>query len=201
MVHALVWNLDHDNYRAWVYKGQPDPTYRLFESPVLEALTRTRPWMIPVVWIPVATMVWSQSHWDLSHGLMGVGFWTLLEYVMHRWVFHWTNWPTLHFLIHGQHHRFPRDADRLVLPIVPVAVLVSGVGNILVKTIGYVSGMGCLAGILYGYVWYDMTHYAVHASSWLVGLREHHMRHHYHDEQFNFGVTSPLWDWVFGTWV
>lgn len=62
---------------------------------------------------------------------------------------------------------------------------------------------GIFAGFLVGYVVYDTTHYATH--HWKmqspVGrfLREYHLRHHYRDDDLGYGVSSPLWDYVFGT--
>jgi sterol desaturase/sphingolipid hydroxylase (fatty acid hydroxylase superfamily) len=59
------------------------------------------------------------------------------------------------------------------------------------------------AGFVAGYLVYDMTHYATHhlrpRTRWGRLLRRHHFMHHFRDEGQRFGVSSPLWDWVFGT--
>ena len=58
-------------------------------------------------------------------------------------------------------------------------------------------------GFIAGYLFYDMTHYAVHHFNirnklWLA-LKKHHIRHHYENPGLGFGVSSPLWDEVIGT--
>lgn len=59
------------------------------------------------------------------------------------------------------------------------------------------------AGFITGYLCYDMMHYAIYqlAMKNRLGnyLRKHHFRHHYSDSDINFGVSSPMWDVVFGT--
>jgi len=59
------------------------------------------------------------------------------------------------------------------------------------------------AGFLCGYLFYDMVHYATHHFSMKRGLwlwlKKYHMRHHYDDDHVGYGVSSPLWDYVFGT--
>jgi sterol desaturase/sphingolipid hydroxylase (fatty acid hydroxylase superfamily) len=59
------------------------------------------------------------------------------------------------------------------------------------------------AGLLVGYLFYDMLHYATHHFSMKRGLwlwlKKYHMRHHYDDDHAGYGVSSPLWDYVFGT--
>jgi sterol desaturase/sphingolipid hydroxylase (fatty acid hydroxylase superfamily) len=60
------------------------------------------------------------------------------------------------------------------------------------------------AGFIVGYLAYDLSHYAFHHFS-LHGkiglyLKQQHMRHHYMEPDGNYGVSSPLWDFVFGTY-
>ena len=56
------------------------------------------------------------------------------------------------------------------------------------------------AGLLFGYLCYDMIHYATHHFSMKRGvwlwLKQYHMRHHYKDDHIGYGVSSPLWDYV-----
>src|SRR5580704_11665056 len=113
-------------------------TCRMFESDFLERFSRIHPATPFVVWIPVAAAFLARS--ALRHDIAlptiaalfvsGVFAWTFAEYVLHRWVFHWTNataWgKRVHFLLHGVHHEFPSDKDRLVMPLptsVPLAVI------------------------------------------------------------------------------
>jgi dihydroceramide fatty acyl 2-hydroxylase len=138
--------------------------------------------------------------------LGGLVFWTLTEYWLHRLVFHFEpDHPIgrrLHFIIHGVHHDHPNDRMRLVMPpsvSIPLAALF---------LLGFhaVLGVGWLAfgaGFLAGYLFYDMTHYHVHhhrpKSRLGKRLREQHMRHHFQDHERGYGVSSPVWDYVFGT--
>jgi dihydroceramide fatty acyl 2-hydroxylase len=109
----------------------------------------------------------------------------------------------VHFVLHGVHHDFPQDADRLVMPLgasIPMGVAFY---------VAFRLGLGpVLAGPLFvglglGYLAYDGTHYAVHhfaqTTRWGKFLRKHHMVHHFADHDGGFGVSTPLWDYVFRT--
>lgn len=187
----------------------------MFQSDFLERFSRIRPATIFVVWVPVAAIVlwrsvarhdvaWSKLAALLAGGLLT---WTLAEYVLHRWVFHWTNdtaWGRrIHFLLHGVHHDFPNDKDRLVMPLptsIPLAVIFYAV---FFFTMGRALAEPFFVGFVIGYLFYDGTHYFVHhfrpKSPWGRLLRKHHMTHHFADHDGGFGVSSPLWDLVFGT--
>ena len=64
-------------------------------------------------------------------------------------------------------------------------------------------GASFFAGLVCGYVAYDMLHYAMHhfqlRSPILAAIRKHHMQHHAMTWDKRFGVSSPVWDHVFGT--
>ena len=77
--------------------------------------------------------------------------------------------------------------------------LVGPGGEIMVR---YGITRGFSAGLLTGYVWYEFVHLAEHGAWRLPMLRRltrHHAWHHFKDWERAFGVTTPLWDWVFGT--
>jgi dihydroceramide fatty acyl 2-hydroxylase len=188
----------------------------MFENDFLERFSRIHPATIFVVWIPVAALFLGRSllRHDVSAlgiaGLMiaGVLSWTLTEYVLHRWVFHWTNetaWgKRIHFLLHGVHHDFPNDRDRLVMPLptsVPLAVIFYTLFAVVL--FGKTLGEPFFVGFVIGYLFYDGTHYFVHhfvpGSRWGKFLRRHHLTHHFADHDGGFGVSSPLWDYVFRT--
>ena len=61
----------------------------------------------------------------------------------------------------------------------------------------------CFAGFIAGYLVYDYTHFHLHhhVPKTAAGkqLREQHMRHHFQDHRYGYGVSSPLWDIVFRT--
>jgi sterol desaturase/sphingolipid hydroxylase (fatty acid hydroxylase superfamily) len=187
----------------------------MFENELLERFSRINPVTIFVVWIPVvlATIYRSWARHDLAvasiAGLCAVGVlaWTLAEYVLHRWVFHWfedtPRGRRIHFLLHGVHHDFPNDKDRLVMPLltsIPLGVIFAAA---FVGTFGARVGEPLFAGFTLGYLMYDGTHYAVHHFKQTTRLgrliKRHHMLHHHMDHDGGFGVSSPLWDVVFRT--
>ncbi len=190
-------------------------TCRMFESDVLERFSRIHPATPFVMWVPVALffVVRSALRHDLALSavaalfLAGMFAWTCAEYVLHRYVFHWINdtaWGRrIHFLLHGVHHEFPNDKDRLVMPLptsIPLAVIFY---SLFALTMGPTLGEPFFAGFVVGYLFYDGTHYYVHhfvpTTRWGKLLRRHHMTHHHADHDGGFGVSTPLWDVVFGT--
>lgn len=190
-------------------------TTRMFESNFVERFSRIHPATPFVFWIPVILTVLyrSASRHDLGAlatvGVFAAGTfaWTLAEYLLHRFVFHWTGETAFakrfHFLIHGVHHDFPRDKDRLVMPLgasIPIGIIFYALYYVL---LGQRIGEPFFAGFVFGYLGYDGTHYAVHhfRQATRVGkwVKRHHMRHHYADHDGGFGVSTPLWDLVFHT--
>jgi sterol desaturase/sphingolipid hydroxylase (fatty acid hydroxylase superfamily) len=109
----------------------------------------------------------------------------------------------LQFMIHGLHHDDPGDPSRLVLP--PVA---TGIGAVVFYTafrlvVGPVWAEPLFAFFAVGYLLYDYIHWASHrlALGTAVGraLKRNHMLHHYATPDARWGVSSPVWDYVFGT--
>ena len=139
---------------------------------------------------------------------LGLLAWTLIEYLLHRFMFHVEPDGTFdskfkQFMVHGYHHEFPNDRLRLVAPLVlsgPIAIVVA-----LIYTLffGRYTAMIWFAGTVTGYLAYDWVHYYTHhfRPTTRLGkfLRRYHMEHHYRDSGAHFGISSPLWDWVFGT--
>ncbi|KAL3739350.1 hypothetical protein ACJRO7_020717 [Eucalyptus globulus] len=213
----LVFQVGHlgESYQEWVHQPIVSKTGpRFFESDFWEFLTRTRWYAVPSIWLPVVCYCISMSvrmgHTALEIGLlviMGIFVWTFLEYSLHRFVFHInTNsywWNTIHYLIHGCHHKHPMDGLRLVFPPAGTAVLCIPFWN-LVKLISTPTTTPALfAGGLLGYVIYDCTHYYLHhgqpATDVPRNLKKYHLNHHFRVQDKGFGITSTLWDRVFGT--
>lgn len=143
---------------------------------------------------------------------LGLLFWTLSEYVLHRFLFHGEDvWLpdnkyffVLHFLIHGIHHAFPQDRLRLVFPIVPGYLLLTGLYlPILNATVPVLMAPGVKCGTALGYVLYDMIHYFIHHSSpkegYFKSVKMYHMQHHYRNGELGYGVSSKFWDVIFRT--
>ncbi|HSO31788.1 MAG TPA: sterol desaturase family protein [Labilithrix sp.] len=187
----------------------------MFETELFERFSRIHPATVFVVWIPVMLgMVyrsWARDSLSVVPiaALVAAGLftWTLCEYVLHRWVFHWVDetprGQRIHFLLHGVHHEYPNDKDRLVMPLgasIPLGAVFFGAFYLL---FGMTVTEPLFAGMVLGYLVYDGTHYAVHhfKPSTRVGrfIKRHHMLHHHMDHDGGFGVSSPLWDVVFRT--
>jgi len=197
-----------------LYVSNKDESARLFNSDFLELFTHVH-FSVPLfVYLPVVTyMLWLAVHAGLGAltivgiFLFGLVIWTLTEYLLHRFVFHYQ--PTtdigkrLHFLMHGVHHDYPNDSMRLVMPPVvsiPLALLFYG---LFLMLLGEVLVTPFFAGFIVGYLFYDMLHYATHHAP-MKGrmgllLKHHHMRHHYQSNDLGYGVSSPIWDVVFRT--
>lgn len=141
--------------------------------------------------------------------LSGILLWQLMEYLIHRFLFHAHTVSyvgiTLHFLFHGCHHKYPMDRERLVFPPVPAAVVVAGVYKLMHALLPPPAALALFAGWGLGYVAYDCLHYAVHSgrpvsSAFLVrDLKRLHMQHHYKDDSKGYGISTPLYDVVFNT--
>jgi sterol desaturase/sphingolipid hydroxylase (fatty acid hydroxylase superfamily) len=188
----------------------------MFENDFLERFSRIHPATPFVAWVPVIlVLLWRSAVVRADVGVLSIAglfvlgtlAWTLAEYVLHRYVFHWVNdtaWgKRVHFLLHGVHHDFPNDKDRLVMPLltsVPFAVIFY---TLYIGTMGVRAGEPFFAGFILGYLGYDGTHYAVHHFRQRTRLgkwvRRHHMLHHHNDHEGGFGVSTPLWDLVFRT--
>ena len=186
----------------------------LFDNRLLDFFSRVHPSIPALIFVPViALCVWAGVDRGLGAGatiallLVGLLAWTLTEYWLHRLVFHWEpDHPLgsrMHFIMHGVHHDHPNDRLRLVMPpavSVPLAALFFGMFALIAGT---PAAYPVFAGFIAGYLAYDYTHYHVHhhVPRTKAGkrLREQHMRHHFQDHRFGYGVSSPLWDAVFGT--
>jgi sterol desaturase/sphingolipid hydroxylase (fatty acid hydroxylase superfamily) len=196
------------------YVSRKNESVRMFKSDFMEFFSHVHPATPLVLYLPVIAYMlyaaFSQSRLSILAAaalfVVGVLIWTLLEYVIHRWVFHYDPktgiGKKLHFIVHGVHHDYPNDGRRLVMPpaiSIPLAVVFWVVFAV---TLGPL-GPAVSAGFGFGYVCYDSIHYAIHhfpmKRGVLLWLKQYHLRHHFHDDHVGFGVSSPLWDYVFGT--
>ena len=198
---------------------------RLFKSDFLEFFTHISPIVVLVIWLPVALFFLGRAIAEAAGAgraadwaaipagfLIGAFIWTLTEYVVHRFVFHHKpNGPRqerIFFLFHGVHHAQPMSKTRLVMPPVvsiPLALFFYG---LFVLVLGALLGAWAwiprlFAGFIAGYLCYDMMHYAMHHFRMEHGywrfVKIYHMSHHFKTPNMRFGVSSPLWDMVFGT--
>ncbi len=191
-------------------KGQA----RLFHNQYLEYLTKTHPLVIWGMYLPVLILLPYYSIYTLEFSGMktlgiyvsGIFFWTLTEYVLHRFLFH--HHPStdrgkkINYILHGNHHEYPRDKERLFMPAVPSLIIASGFFSLFYLVLGKIA-FSFFPGFMLGYLIYGSMHYAIHAWNppfkWMKGLWRNHHLHHYKHSDMGFGVSSTLWDHVFGT--
>ncbi|UNI16662.1 4-hydroxysphinganine ceramide fatty acyl 2-hydroxylase [Purpureocillium takamizusanense] len=184
----------------------------------LEPLTKTPWWMVPTIWLPCVcygVYLANQGHESplitAAYWVFGVLLWTLIEYCMHRFLFHIDDYLpdnrvgiTAHFLLHGIHHYLPMDKYRLVMPPVLFVVLATPFWKLyqFVFAYNWYVGTAVYCGSVFGYICYDLTHYFLHhenPSLWFGRLKKYHLQHHFLDYDLGFGVTSKFWDTIFST--
>lgn len=182
----------------------------------LEPLTKTKWYVIPMIWGPVITYMFycCLSEWSTQAFAVfftaGLFLWTFLEYLFHCYLFHMEDalpdHPialAIHFLAHGIHHFLPMDHDRLVMPPTLFAILASPVVYFFncIFPWSVVGGIG--GGAIFAYVCYDLGHYYSHhgipISAYLKEMKTYHLNHHYKNYNEGFGVTTKFWDKVFKT--
>jgi sterol desaturase/sphingolipid hydroxylase (fatty acid hydroxylase superfamily) len=187
---------------------------QLFDNAFLNFFSRVHPAIPAIVFVPVViAMEWVGA--DRGYGalelavltLAGLGIWTLTEYWLHRLFFHWepdNNFGRrMHFIIHGVHHDHPNDRMRLVMPPAVSIALATLFFLGFSAIFGTPAAYPLFAGLIMGYLAYDYMHYHQHhhTPKTAIGkrLRAAHMRHHFQDHRYGYGVSSPLWDFVFRT--
>ncbi|MEO3406467.1 sterol desaturase family protein [Mucilaginibacter sp. CAU 1740] len=197
------------------YISNSQESVRMFKSDFLEALSKVH-WTVPLyIFVPVIGYC-SYKYFDvmgpnilgyLGLFIFGLFIWTITEYIMHRFVFHYhpsekLEWAQrLHFIMHGVHHDYPSDAKRLVLPPSLSIPLASGFFFLFkwLLPVDYIWGF--FPGFILGYLIYDISHYAMHHFNFKSGIfkkiKQHHMLHHYQDPEKGYGVSSPFWDKIF----
>ena len=196
---------------------------RLFRSNFLEFFSHISPKLVVGIWLPTVLFfagrglyrnVMAQNPlWGLPIMLFAGWFiWTFAEYVLHRFIFHYhpktERLKRFFFTFHGVHHAQPMCKSRLVMPpaiSAPLSMLFYGLFYAVVAiAIGQPLWLDLIfSGFLLGYLAYDLVHYTLHHSKskngYLAMCRRQHMRHHVKCPNMRFGVSIPLWDYLFGT--
>jgi sterol desaturase/sphingolipid hydroxylase (fatty acid hydroxylase superfamily) len=191
------------------YVSNSEESIKLFQNNRMNSLSKVH-FTVPLyIFIPAIVFFIYKA---LSNGigvvplilyfLGGLAIWTVTEYFLHRFVFHY--YPTsefgkkIHFIFHGVHHDYPRDKKRLVMPpsaSIPLATLFYFFFSIFFERAAL---FAFFPGFLTGYLAYDMMHYAMHHHNFKSGffkkIKQHHMLHHYQDPSKGYGVSSSLWD-------
>lgn len=191
-------------------KGQA----QLFKNQYLEMLTKSHPLVIWGIYTPIIIYFLYYSNAKLGYStwmvalifFFGIFFWTFFEYIMHRYIFHLVadseRARKVIYVMHGNHHEYPRDKERLFMPPVPSLIISSTVFLLMYLVINKAAFM-VWSGFMLGYLLYGSMHYAIHAWNppfkWMKPLWRNHHLHHYKNEHQGFGVSTTIWDRVFGT--
>ncbi|MFI5219486.1 MAG: sterol desaturase family protein [Bacteroidia bacterium] len=189
-------------------------TGTIFRNKFLEGLTRTRFSFPVILYFVIAAVI-------LGYGLffenvkplkiiylfpLGMISFTLFEYLTHRFVFHFhaetEKEKIIQYTIHGIHHEFPKDKDRLVMPplvTIFIAVIFFFVFLLTMKENAWFFYSGFVAT----YSVYLLIHFAVHRfhppKNFFKILWKHHALHHYKSTDGYYSVSLPFWDYLFGT--
>lgn len=191
---------------------QPPPRIKLFDNQWVEKLTVISAPAFIVLWgLGLGVLAWmtvgmKNVDFPLLIFVAGIATWTLVEYALHRFVFHWQPRSRMMqqfvFVMHGNHHASPNDPLRNLMPPV-VSVPLAGIcWSVIVLLFGPAGNWLFLGGVV-GYVSYDLIHYATH--QWPMQgrlarmLKVHHMRHHHSHEVGNYAITAIFWDRFFGS--
>ena len=135
----------------------------------------------------------------------GIIFWTLFEYLMHRYLFHLVSKKTwlnrLSFMLHGIHHQNPLDKERFFMPPLPGSIIITllfGISYLISAENSYCF----MGGLITGYILYTQIHFRIHnkeVPKYLQKIASHHLLHHYKYHNKAFGVSSTMWDNIFRT--
>jgi len=211
-----------DKYWPWIINRPVTDRFEIFTWKFIEDNFSRWPWWIifplfvpQLIWNMFKAVTMPEGEGGVSVPMAGVSFaagllvWTLMEYTLHRFVFHRevsSNAGNLfHFFAHGVHHLCPADHTRLTFPA-PMSLSLAYMFFQMFTAItpAALSHYACYAGFAVGYLAYDTAHYFFHHSDfdnrYFRFCKSAHLGHHYKNEDMNFGVSSPLWDLVFGTY-
>ena len=194
-------------------KKKQNANSRIFKSEILESFSKTSPYLTLAFYIPLIFIMIMVSHFYLrivfSEILIAVFFgivcWTLVEYLIHRYLFHLPGNSAFSkrfsFILHGIHHQFPRDPARLFMPPLPGLIIIMLL--LFIFSIPFsVFSFPFVAGLINGYLIYAFLHFSMHTRKppkLLKKLWTHHALHHYKDEKSAFGVSTIFWDKLFST--
>eukprot|EP01059_Diplonema_ambulator_P004031 TRINITY_DN13727_c0_g1_i3.p1 TRINITY_DN13727_c0_g1~~TRINITY_DN13727_c0_g1_i3.p1 ORF type:complete len:302 (+),score=71.12 TRINITY_DN13727_c0_g1_i3:153-1058(+) len=226
----FLWQMGDlgENYHGWMASQPVVRNLTIFPWKAVEDLSRYPWWWIwfampPSIAYGITTA--SAAGLGLSGILAGVALglcvWIALEYALHRFVFHIEagtyGMNIFHFFAHGLHHLTPHDTSRLTFPPPFVFILATLFWNSFkLILMGHPIYSTVFSGFASGYVMYDTTHFLYHHTdgtgygplrfpkfftSYLKFMKSCHNVHHFINDDCNFGVSSPILDFVLGTYV
>jgi dihydroceramide fatty acyl 2-hydroxylase len=142
--------------------------------------------------------------------LLVLGFlsWGLIEYVLHRFIFHFharsVRGRKIVYAAHLSHHENPRVTDHLFASLRVSVPIATGYWLLAWAALGtWRAASYLLIGLIAGYFCYEWLHFQAHHRRPRLPLfrylKKYHLLHHYRTSDLRFGVTSPLFDLAFGT--
>ena len=143
----------------------------------------------------------------LQAGLFALGavFWTFLEYALHRGLGHNPKRKNLFTVEHLLHHKEVNYFAAAYKKAAAAVVVIGAVTLVLGAVIGWANGFAFSIGLALMYLVYEFVHSYLHThaprNAYGALLRKHHFYHHFNDPDMNHGVTTPIWDLVFGTYA
>lgn len=197
--------------KAVIYPNKKAP--ELFKSKILNLLTWSHPALIFSIYMILSGVLiyfyYITYEVSVGHILLtfAIGFltWTLAEYILHRFIYHKikdASYDTgFHYMFHGIHHAYPNDKSKTVLPPLPSIVIASiffGLFYLMLKE----NAFAFSPGFVLGYSIYMWIHTIIHKLPLPKQFNfwwKHHGIHHFQQHDRAFGVSTPLWDYVFGT--
>lgn len=176
-----------------------------------------RPWLTHRLMVPkwiIAAVLLSAVAWlapPLWRILLPVGFlaWFPLEYVLHRFVFHFFVEHDLMGSVsakHWRHHLDPQTPDDLFVD--PYRMTLYGVlvfGLYWGVTLSWMQAVALMAGTYAALVYYEYMHLLAHAPNakprlpWTRAMKRWHLLHHFKHEDHWYGVTNTAFDRLAGT--
>ncbi|MEL7587040.1 MAG: sterol desaturase family protein [Prolixibacteraceae bacterium] len=186
---------------------------RLFDNQMMEVLSRSNAIAVITLYyiISGAIVLYGAVESGLAFStqvllfVSGLIAFTLTEYLVHRYIYHSLRLKKMEswfYIVHEIHHQRPKDKKRLTLPLI-VAVLAGPLVYLIFWLFLRNYTLFFFPGFLSGYASYLLIHYSLHTQNFKNGmfryLWKHHAIHHFKNDQVAYGVSSPLWDLVFGT--
>jgi len=187
---------------------------QLFKNPFLELLTKGHPALSWGIHTPLLMYCFYYGYVNYNMSLLimfGVSvfalfFWTFFEYIAHRYIFHLISekesMQKFAYIMHGNHHHYPKDRTRLFMPPVPSLIIASTLLGIQYLLLGKYA-FAFYPGFILGWLMYASMHYLIHAIEppfkFLQPIWRNHHLHHYRNDNLGFGVSNTIWDKIFGT--
>lgn len=146
---------------------------------------------------------------------LGAATWSFAEYTLHRFAGHAPRVPRregsrpgLFDGDFGSEHQAHHTDTRYFTPtsrkLLAGTVVLTGLGATASLLVGPRRGLSFALGFGAMYAAYEIEHRRTHTHApigpYTRWTRRHHLYHHFGSPKMNHGVTSPVWDLVFGTY-